>query len=347
MVAEGGRGDVSLLRARKASPGWIDPRRGGAGGPAGAGGTIGAGDWATAGPVGGDSRLRATLSRGLAMVLWLAIGLSLLLGLLNVPRGTAPAAPPAADPGAAQPQAPPSGCAELLVAGWISGDARLAPGGLAAGRQPDVEREAVRTYTAGSWPGENAGSWAYLVAAQVRERPAAEEPFHDLGLQFFRVTMVESGGGCQGWAPAALPMQVPAPDLAATAPSRYPVPLASSGTDLSRTLEAFFAGMLTGAGDIERYLAPGATVAPIVPPPYAEVTLSELRGWAGTPRDGVPPDGTVVRVLATVTVDRAALPLDYPVTVSVRGGRWEVLAVDPLVGTGWLPAPDPDPRRRS
>jgi hypothetical protein len=327
---------VSLLRARKARPGWVGPRRGDAVGPVGANQaavTRATSDWAATGSVGGDSRLQATLSRGLAVTLWIAIGLALLLGLLNLSRGAGPA-PPIADPVVGQqPQAPPGGCAELLVAGWIAGDTSLRPSGPAASaRQREHEREAVRTHTAGVWLGADAGTWAYLVAAEVRERPAPDEPWHDAGLHFFRVTMEESGGGCQGWTPAALPMQVPAPDLAATSPSRYPVALASSGTDLSRTLEAFFTGMLTGAGDVERYLAPGATIAPIVPPPYVDANLTDLRGWAGAPRDEVPPDGTVVRVLASVAVDRAALPLVYPVTVGVRGGRWEVHAVDPFVG---------------
>lgn len=287
-----------------------------------------------AGRIGGP-RLTAAASRWLAYGLWTVVGLALLLGLVNCAQR--PAAPPTLDDPAVQgpPAAPPGGCAELVVAAWLSGEAdQLAA--RAAPRSPDgLERRAVRTHTLAAAAGSRPDRWGYLVGAQVQEREGADGPWRDAGTHYFAVTMVAADAGCGGWRPAALPMQVAAPALDPDPPGSYPVPLATSGTALSDTLQAFFGGMLTGTGGLDRYLAPGATIAPVTPPPYAEIGISELRAGAGVPLrrgDELPPDGTAVRLLVTVTADRATLPMTYPVTVAMRGGRWEVVAIDPLVG---------------
>jgi hypothetical protein len=287
-----------------------------------------------AGRIGGP-RLTATASRWLAYGLWAVVGLALLLGVANCAQWPAAVTVPRDTAVAGRPAAPPGGCAELVVAAWLSGDADQLPRH-AAPRSPDqVERRAVRTHTVAVTAGSSPHSWGYLVGAQVQEREGDDGQWRDAGLHYFAVTMAESDAGCQGWRPVASPMQVAAPRLEPDARAPYPVSLAASGTALSDTLEAFFGGMLTGTGGMDRYVAPGVTIPPVVPPPYAEVGMVELRAGAGAPLrrgDEVPPDGTTVRLLVTVTADRAALPLTYPVTVAVRGGRWEVVAVDPLVG---------------
>ncbi|MGH3680005.1 MAG: hypothetical protein ACRDT2_07100 [Natronosporangium sp.] len=298
-------------------------------------------EWET-GPVGGSSRVQAALSRILAYGLWGGIGLALVLGLVNCAGPGNPASvPPAAAP-EPPPIPPPGGCAELVVSAWLAGDTELLAGveGMPRDGAEPGRRQATRTYTAGVTPGTGFDAWGYLIGADVlvrdEDEDAAEQAgqWQPAGVQFFTVTMVRSSaGGCQGWRPAALPAQVPAPPLAGAAadqPPGYEVTLPDSGTELSGTLQAFFAGMLTGAGGLERYLAPGVVIAPLSPPPYQEVTVTDLHGRA-EPADP-PADGTVLQLLATVTTDREDLPLVYPVTVGVRDGRWEVVALDPLVG---------------
>jgi hypothetical protein len=320
--------------SKPAVPTWVDDGRQVAGGD----------EWDAAGVVAQSSRLRAALSRGLALALWGALALALLLGLLNLSLGAA-AAPEASRAPALEPEpvAPPAGCAELLVAGWIAGD--LA--GASRERSSEVERQAAHTYTAAATPGSTSDRWGYLIAADVRQR--AGEEWEPLGVHYFAVTMVRSGAGCDGWSPAALPMQVPPPQHAEVS-LPYTVTLPDSQTELSQTLEAFFDGMLAGTGDIDRYIAPGAAIPAIVPPPYTSASLTGLRAWAGTSvdTDQMPPDGTTVRLLATVTVEPARLPLAYPVTAGVRGGRWEVVAIAPLVGdpvTAAMPDTPADPTR--
>ncbi|MPZ27299.1 MAG: hypothetical protein GEV12_13035 [Micromonosporaceae bacterium] len=299
-------------------------------------------EWEAAGPVGGSSRVQAALSRILAYGLWGGIGLALVLGLVNCagPRNAA-SLPPAADPEPPPPVAPPGGCAELVVSAWLAGDTELlagVPGVPRSGAEPG-RRQATRTYTAGVTPGAAGDTWGYLVGADVQVLDGEAQQWRPAGSQFFAVTMVRStSGGCQGWRPAALPAQVPAPQLAGDAADQqtpYEVSLPTSGTELSGTLQAFFAGMLAGGaggGGLERYVAPGVVIPPLSPPPYQEVSISELRA-PGEPAEPVPADGTLVQLLVTVATDQDDLPLVYPVTVGVRGGRWEVVALDPLVSS--------------
>ncbi|HLU33701.1 MAG TPA: hypothetical protein VKZ74_06770 [Natronosporangium sp.] len=292
-------------------------------------------DWDTAGTVGRSTRAQATVTLLLRGVLWTGIALAVVLGLVNfaapLTAGPPPPAGPASEP---PPVPPPGGCAELVVAAWLNGDVNLLSGvpGMPRGEIEPGRREAVRTYTASVTPGDV--GWGYVIGAEVRVRDD-EDGWRDAGVQFFSVTMVPGAGGCQGWVPAALPAQVAAPVLTGPQPP-YPVYLPATGTELSETLTAFFTGMLTGEGNPERYVAPGTVVPVLAPPPYREVAVTELRTTeeAAVDRSGaVPPDGTVVPLLVTVATDEDYLPLVYPVTVGVRGGRWEVIAIEPLVGT--------------
>ena len=302
-------------------------------------------EWA-AGHVGGSSRAQATLSRLLAYLLWGGIAIALVLGLVNCAGGPSAAPPLAASPEPPPPIPPPGGCAELMVSAWLAGDA-AALANVAGMPRADPEpglRRATRTYTASVTEGEGAdgeGAWAYVIGADVQVLDE-QERWRPAGLQFFAVTMVPTAGGCQGWAAAALPAQVTAPRLAAAgeADLPYEVTLPTSGTELATTLDAFFAGLLAGAENLDRYVAPGATIPAVEPPPYEQVSVTELLARDDPTDRGtvVPPDGTVLQLLATVatgaTGDATAefLPLVYPVTVAVRGGRWEVVAIDPLVG---------------
>jgi hypothetical protein len=307
-------------------------------------------EWA--GHIGGSSRAQATLSRLLAYTLWGGIAIALALGLVNCAGRPAAAPPVAGTPEPAPPIAPPGGCAELVVSAWLAGDtATLANvAGMPRADPEPGRRQATRTYIASVTPGD--GAWAYLIGADVQARDE-QERWQPAGTQFFTVTMVPTAGGCQGWGPAALPAQAAAPQLALAdeAASPYEVSLPTSGTELSTTLDAFFAGLLAGAENLDRYVSPGVSIAAVIPPPYEQVSVTELHARDDPTERGatVPPDGTVLQLLATVASDATDatvddLPLVYPVTVAVRGGRWEVVAIDPLVGTTVADAPEtPDP----
>ena len=323
----------AVARGKPGVPSWVNAA-GGQPSPPSAEEPLGA-DWERAGRVGGSSRMQAAFSRGLALLLWGALALALLLGLINFTAlgsraGTSDTAGGSPEPVLVP---PPGGCAELVVAGWLSGDTDLLSGvtGVPRGGVEPGRRRASHIYTAAAVPGQ--GAWSYLLGANVEVRDE-DNRWRPAGLQFFSVTMVPTsdGTGCQGWGPVALPMQVPPPQLGGGASHPYEVSVPHSGTELSGTLTSFFSGLLTGSENLERYVAPGVSIPALVPPPYQQVELTELRARAELP-DGVPPDGTVAQLLVTVATDRDDLPLVYPVTVGVRGGRWEVIALDQLVGT--------------
>jgi hypothetical protein len=312
-------------------------------------------DWESAGTIGGSARAQAAASVVLRYGLWGGIVLALVLGLVNCAGSQiTPPAPvsAAADP---PPVAPPGGCAELLVAAWLAGDVELLSevAGVPRGQVEPGRRQALRTYTAAVTPGqvpsdasgdssrEPAGelagepNWGFLIGAEVQVRDE-EGRWRDAGVQFFSVTLVPATDGCGGWRPAALPAQVAAPQLASPELA-YPVSIPVSGNDLSDTLQAFFAGMLTGEGSPERYVAPGSVVPFPAPAPYQQVSITDLQAPDDAPIDrtaAVPPDGTILPLLVTVATDPEDLPLVYPVTVGVRGGRWEVVAIEPLIEKG-------------
>lgn len=334
---------------RRGVPSWVDSAGGQHQQPA-VGGLSAARDWEAAGPVGRSSRLQAMLSRSLAYGLWGVIAVALVLGLVNCMGAPAGTPSPPASLAQAPTVPPPSGCAELVVASWLAGNTAVladVPGVPRSAPTPG-RRQATSTYTAAVTPGDQA--WGYLIGADVQvlvepepdpDDPDAAPQWQPAGIHFFVVTMVPANSptaGCQGWSPAALPAQVPAPQLASDNPLPYRATLPTSGTELSDTLNAFFNGLLAGTENVERYIAPGSSVPALIPPPYQEVRLTELRARRELSAP-VPADGTVVQLLATVATSDDDLPLVYPVTVGVRGGRWEVIAVDPLVGADVL---DPD-----
>ncbi len=291
-------------------------------------------EW-TGGPVGRSSRAQAATTRALAYGLWGAIGLALVLGLINCAGRPMAAPSDKTTVTTTEPVAPPGGCAELTVAAWLAGDTELLSGvpALVRGRTEPGRRRADLTYTLSATPGADADRWVYLVAAHVSERESTDDPWRAAGTQFYTVTLAPSSSGCGGWAPVALPARVASPALTPDSATDYPTGLPVSGTPLSETLTAFFAALLTGEGEWERYTAPGVTVPTFDPPPYQYIELIDLRAHADTPLDRsarVAPDGTTARLQVTIATDPdgADLPLTYPVTVTVRGGRWEVVEID-------------------
>lgn len=349
---------------RAGVPSWVDVDRPASVPPGDPHGT--AEEWPAVGAVGRSTRAQAALSRIAAYGLWGGLAMALVLGVVNCAGAPDPRLPIVTSTATPEPVPPPGGCAELVVAAWLSGNPDLLSGLAVAPRSVPVadRRRAVHTYTAAVTPGGVAAggvttggvaaapaSWGYLVGAEVEQRDA-DDQWQPAGLQFFQVTLTPASAGCQGWSPAAPPARVPAPQLAGAAAHPYTAALATSGTALSDTLSAFFAAMLTGTGSLERYLAPGVSVQVLEEPRYSAVRLAEVRARGDSPAAGteVPADGTVADLLVTVLADpdTEPLPLVYPVTAGVRGGRWEVISIDPVVGTpgsGTHPSGSPDPTR--
>ncbi|MEO4039923.1 conjugal transfer protein [Micrococcus luteus] len=102
-------------------------------------------------------------------------------------------------------------------------------------------------------------------------------------------------------------------------------------SELGETVNGFLQSYAAGEGDTRRYLAPSSTVRGIVPAPYTEVHLMELRG-EHTTEDLTP--GQPLRLLVQAEAelpssegDKQAITI--ALTVQEREDRWEVTTVDP------------------
>lgn len=130
-----------------------------------------------------------------------------------------------------------------------------------------------------------------------------------------------------------LPAPVPAPTTASAAPRLAYRHQVAPTDPLVASVGQFLAALLTGTGEVTRYVSPGTAINPVTPAPYTAVEVSavvtdqELVAGAAAPADGT-------RLRALVTAKGTAGPqqhavVQYPLTLTVRGGRWEVTAIDP------------------
>lgn len=113
---------------------------------------------------------------------------------------------------------------------------------------------------------------------------------------------------------------------------------------------SFLSAMLTGSGDISRYTSPGTHLSAITPAPYKSVDVREALSsvdFSTTDASQAPDDGKKVRMLVTVLQKKDGDIDDgvtgtYALTLTARGGRWEVSALDaaPLASVA---APKPRP----
>ncbi len=141
-------------------------------------------------------------------------------------------------------------------------------------------------------------------------------------------------GGAEGYVAASLPAPVACPRTLAAVDLDYPETAELNGP-IGQSVHGFLAAYLVGRGELNRYIAPGASIDAIVPPLYAEVQLLELRthepfepGQAARPLDGTEVHTTArawgYDALGQVTT------IDYAFTLVARAGRWEVSGIDPI-----------------
>lgn len=173
------------------------------------------------------------------------------------------------------------------------------------------------------------GVWAITVgvtvtqpATKVRERHYYQVP----------VSYIEGALSAQ-----TLPTPVAAPTTAASSRLGYRAE-AAPGDPVYETVEGFLAALLTGAADLDRYLAPGATIRPIAPAPYRAVEPTDIR-LDVTPL-AQPADGDTLHALVTATASTGAdvqeRSVQYPLTLQARSSRWEVtdIATAPVQAEG-------------
>jgi Conjugative transposon protein TcpC len=268
---------------------------------------------------------RFRLARAGVWVLLVLIAIAATAGLLTAGSAARLArerpAPTEADSGAA---IGPAGWAAQFVTAYLSAgagdEARLRP---FLGSVPEMEgssdAEWARSTAVVQVRRAGASYWAVTVAADV----AAVGPrgsMVELGVWYYRVGVMTGRDGA-AYVATGLPAQVTAPAEAAAPTSAYGGDPVSSSDPLSDTVTRFLAAYLCGQGELDRYAAASAGLAPVQPPPFARITVLELTRAAGG-------GGVLAQVRATDSAGRVRL-LTYPLQVAVQGGNWEITRLDP------------------
>jgi hypothetical protein len=172
--------------------------------------------------------------------------------------------------------------------------------------------------------------WSVVVAADVL-RAGDGGAFEPAGIRFFGFGVVRD---VDGFVATSLPAQVPPPPTIEV-PERVIDGLERPGGELeavAQALDHFFAALLAGSGDLERYLSPDAQLAAIAPAPFAE---TEVRSLGARPEAADPSRLLVRAEVVGRDGGGAGQVLSYTVTVRQRAGRWEVVELvpaTPLVG---------------
>lgn len=189
------------------------------------------------------------------------------------------------------------------------------------------------------------GVWSVTVTASTRTaagRPARQRYYQVL-------VAVEGDPGSVKAAPMALPAAVPGPQRPEDVGSgAYSVTVAAE-SPLGSAVRAFLAAMLTGAGEVSRYTTPGSDLR-VVAAPYASAAVTGVQAdqaVTGSVDSQAPADGAQARVQASVALGEkgarrgSLLSASVPLTLTARGGRWEVTSIDTALKTAGTPVPGP------
>ncbi|MET7714846.1 conjugal transfer protein [Streptomyces sp. NPDC005407] len=296
-----------------------------------------------------------------AAIRWTAWGLLLLgpllgaFAYLSAPAQAGPsqkkAAPTAPAATGAQGAA---GFAQLFVAAYISageGDqdqlAAYYPDATSLRLEGDSDRRRGEQLTVVRLRQSDRGVWSVTVAARITDtkpsdgkRPGNKDDAKAAAAQAVRyfqvpVATATAAGGVSGYTALAMPAEVAAPErIPAPALVYGPMRPALPADPRTQAVTEFLNAYLTGAGELDRYLAPGTKLAPVAPAPYTGIAVDTLaiEGEKGTePVTTVPDDGTTLRLLVALRAtghDEVRVPLTYALTLKSRAGRWEIASLD-------------------
>lgn len=195
----------------------------------------------------------------------------------------------------------------------------------------DLQVAAVEPAGEQAWSVTVAGTMA-AAAAEKDElaEPGAPAP---LVRRYFQVPVVVAESG--GMTSLALPSVVPGPALVSDRVELdYPTAVPTSSV-LGTTSSEFLTALLTGVGDVTRYVSPGVTLATDTTPTFTAVKVSAVvaaKDSSDFDPTAAPADHQTVRVMVSgagsVGADQS-VPLQYALTFTGRAGRWEVSQVDP------------------
>ncbi|MFF3326967.1 conjugal transfer protein [Streptomyces sp. NPDC002889] len=305
---------------------------------------------------------QANTAAALRWTAWGLLVLGPLLGTFAYLSAPAQAGPAQKKPAPTAPAATGSqgaaGFAQLFVAACISageGDqdklAAYYPDATSLRLEGDSDRHRGEQLTVVRLRQTDRGIWSVTVAARITDTAPSAKPSDDdrpntkddakaaaaRAVRYFQVPVATAptAGGASGYTALAMPAEVSAPErIEAPALVYGPMRPALPADPRTQAVTEFLNAYLTGARELDRYLAPGTRLAPVAPPPYTGIAVDSLaiEGEKGTePVTTVPGDGTTLRLLVALRAtghDEVRVPLTYALTLKARAGRWEIAGLD-------------------
>lgn len=133
----------------------------------------------------------------------------------------------------------------------------------------------------------------------------------------------------------ALPASAPAPRAAKAPGDSYGQRGVALSSPLAQTVEEFLASYLSGKSTT-RVTSPGVELASVTGSPWDGVALSNVDAQVASGQDATasPAEGEVAQVRAEYVMTRGGdrstgLSSQIALTLTARGGRWEITSVDP------------------
>lgn len=317
---------------------------------------------------------RANATTAIRWAAWTLLAGSFLLSLVTYV--SAPDAGPVSGPKPAAPAATggqgAAGFAQLFVADFISageGDEGKLAAYYPSAKNVRLEGESGRRtgeqLTVARLRQTDPDVWSVTVAVRITspqpdtDRPS--DPSQDKAnekdeeradtVRYFQVPVAAgpAPGKATGYVALAMPSEVAAPKRITAPKLLYGAPRqAAPGDPRTKTVTEFLTAYLTGAGELDRYLAPGTALTAISPAPYKGIAVDQfaIEGDTDTGNVAVPADGTRLRLLVTLRAtghDQVRVPLTYALTLTARDGRWEIAALDGAPAPAALAQASPAP----
>ena len=176
------------------------------------------------------------------------------------------------------------------------------------------------------------GMWSVSVGATVTDAGGVARRYFQVPVRYVAGAMIAT----------SLPAPMPAPSTASGLELAYQYTAALSEPSAAMVGQ-FLSALLTGSGDVTRYVSPGTAIAAVTPAPYTAVRVLEVRtdqDLRDAPMEV--PRGSDLHVLVTAVATVSAeqqITVQYPLTLRVRASRWEVASVDPTPRTNTDPRP--------
>ncbi|MFE4873463.1 conjugal transfer protein [Streptomyces sp. NPDC056682] len=308
------------------------------------------------------------------LILGPVLGLAAFLSVSHTPGPIRPTSAPSAQPAAGAQGA--AGFAQLFVAAFLSageGDqnklAAYYPPAAGLRLEGISQRRTGEQLTVVRLRQTDRDVWSVTVAARIASAHPAPAPSNPAGEQrpdpkadaaaaaagavhYFQVPVATAAvpGGASGYVALSLPAEVTAPARIQAPQLVYgPLRPALPSDPRTQAVTQFLNAYLTGAGGLDRYLAPGTQLTAISPVPYTDLAVDQLaiEGESGGEAvTGIPADGTRLRLLVQLRArsqDGIRIPLNYALTLSARAGRWEIAALDGAPAPARVQATAPAP----